>query len=162
MDAFVAWLQTTSLSQAIVMNTWVWPACETIHFIGLALVLGIVGFFDLRLMGFFRRVPVAAARDLMPFAVIGFALNLITGLIFLIGQPQQYAHNIAWWFKFGFLVAAGLNALFFETLVGSRVMGVGAGERTPTAAKVVGFVSIVSWLGVLYFGRMLPFIGDAF
>ena len=162
MDAFVAWLQTTSLSQAIVLNTWVWPASETIHFIGLALVIGIVGFFDLRLVGFFKRVAVAAARDLMPFAVLGFVLNLITGLIFLIGQPQQYVHNISWWFKFGCLIVAGLNALFFETLVGSRVMGVGSGEDTPSAAKLVGLLSLVAWIGVLYFGRILPFIGDAF
>jgi len=47
MDTFITWLQATRLSQAIVYNTWVWPACETLHFIGLALVIGIVGFFDL-------------------------------------------------------------------------------------------------------------------
>jgi hypothetical protein len=162
MDAFVAWLQTTSISQAIVLNTWVWPACETIHFIGLALVIGIVGFFDVRLMGFFRRVPVAAARDLMPFAMAGFVFNLVTGVIFLIGQPQQYAHNLSWWLKVGCLGIAGLNALLFETLVGPGVLAVGAGEDTPVTAKVVGLVSLASWLGVLYFGRMLPFIGDAF
>jgi len=38
----------------------------------------------------------------------------------------------------------------------------GAGDDTPLAAKVIGLVSLGSWLGVLYFGRMLPFIGNAF
>ena len=52
-------------------STWVWPLCETLHFIGLSLLLGMTGFFDLRLMGFFRRVPVAAAKDLMPLALMG-------------------------------------------------------------------------------------------
>jgi hypothetical protein len=25
---------------------WIWPLCETIHFIGLAMLVGIAGFFD--------------------------------------------------------------------------------------------------------------------
>jgi hypothetical protein len=162
MDPFVRWLQATPLSQFIVFKTWIWPAAETVHFVGLALILGCVGLFDLRLMGFFRRFPVAAVRDLMPFAVAGFALNLTTGLIFLIGHPEQYVHNRSWWLKVGFLGAAGLNALIFETAVAKRTVPLGEGADTPLAAKVIGFVSLVSWLGVLYWGRMLPFIGDAY
>ena len=76
MDVVVAWLKGTTLSQAIVTHIWVWPLCESLHFIGLALVIGIVGFFDLRLMGFMKRVPVGAIRDLMPLAILGFGLNL--------------------------------------------------------------------------------------
>ena len=90
MDAFVAWVRATSLSQTVNTTIWIWPAAETIHFIGLSLLIGIVGFFDLRLMGFFRGIPISAARQLMPFALIGFLFNLFTGLIFLIGLPEQY------------------------------------------------------------------------
>lgn len=162
MDGFVAWLQATRLSQAIVFNTWIWPACETLHFIGLALVIGTAGFFDLRLLGLFKRIPVAAARELMTFALAGFLLNLTTGLIFLIGHPEQYAHNVAWWAKVGFLAAAGVNALAFEAMVAGRAMAVADGADTPAAAKAVGLVSLIAWFGVLYWGRMLPFIGGAF
>ena len=162
MDAFVTWLQATPLSQAIVAQVWVWPAAETIHFVGLTLVIGIVGFFDVRLMGFFRQIPVAAVRDLMPFAVLGFLLNLVTGLLFLIGHPEQYAHNPAWWWKVTFLAVAGLNAAIFETTLTRTTMRIAAGDDTPAGAKVIGLVSIVAWMGVLYWGRMLPFIGDAF
>jgi hypothetical protein len=42
---------------------WVWPLCETIHFIGLAMVVGIAGFFDLRLLGFFNRVPISVRNS---------------------------------------------------------------------------------------------------
>ena len=161
-DAFVEWLRATSLSQTIVFSIWIWPACETIHFIGLTLVIGVVGFFDVRLMGFFRRIPVSAVRDLMPLAVTGFLLNLTTGLVFLIGHPEQYAHNVAWWWKVGFLGLAGLNAAIFTVAVGPRTDDLGDGEDTPLAAKLIGAVSLISWMGVLYCGRMLPFIGNAF
>src|SRR6266853_4353049 len=99
MDAFVVWLERTSLSRPIVHYRWIWPLCEIIHFVGLTLVIGIAGFFDLRLMGFMKRVPVFAARDLMPLAIAGFLMNLTTGATFLIGQPHQYARNVAWWAK---------------------------------------------------------------
>jgi hypothetical protein len=115
-----------------------------------------------RLIGFFRRIPVNAVRDLMPFALFGFFLNLVTGVTFLIGHPEQYIYNVAWWFKVGFLGLAALNALMFETLVARRIAAVGPGDDTPASAKFIGLVSLIAWFGVLYWGRMLPFIGGAF
>jgi hypothetical protein len=162
MDAVVAWLKGTALSNAIVSHIWVWPLCESLHFIGLALVIGIVGFFDLRLMGFMKRVPVGAIRDLMPFAILGFVINLTTGAMFFVGMPEQYMHNVAWWAKVSFLVIAGLNAIVFEVTMAPSIARLGDGAETPVGAKVIGAVSLISWLGVLYWGRMLPFIGNAF
>jgi hypothetical protein len=161
-DGFVAWLQATTLSKAIVYNTWVWPAAETLHFIGLALVIGTVGFFDLRLLGLFRRVPVGVAHELMPFALGGFAVNALTGVIFLIGHPEQYVHNVAWWWKVASLVLAGLNAVLFEASVSSHTLSLEPGADTSPGAKAIGLVSIVAWFGVLFWGRMLPFLGSAF
>ena len=162
MDAVVAWLESTIVSRTIVQYRWIWPLCEIVHFIGLTLVVGIAGFFDLRLMGFMKRVPVSAARDLMPLAIAGFLLNLMTGAVFFIGTPHQYVGNVAWWAKMSCLLLAGLNAMFFETTVGARTMNLGAGDDTPRLAKMVGALSLASWLGVLYWGRMLPYIGNAF
>ena len=162
MNAVVAWLESTALSRTIVQYRWIWPLCEIVHFIGLTLVVGIAGFFDLRLMGLMKRVPVSAARDLMPLAIAGFLLNLTTGAVFFIGTPHQYVGNVAWWAKMACLLLAGLNAMFFETTVGARTMNLGAGDDTPRLAKMVGAVSLASWLGVLYWGRMLPYIGNAF
>jgi hypothetical protein len=143
-------------------STWVWPLCETLHFIGLSLLLGVTGFFDLRLMGFFRRVSIGAAKELMPLALVGFAINLATGAVFLIGLPDQYLHNRIWWFKAGFIVLAGLNALVYETKLSAKVLALEPGADTPGPVKLIGLVSLASWLAVLYCGRMLPFLGDAF
>lgn len=162
LDAVVQWVQATPVSVWINQSTWIWPFCETIHFIGLSLVVGITGFFDLRLMGFFSRVSVGAARDLMPLALAGFAMNAATGLVFLIGLPGQYAHNPVWWYKVGFLMLAGLNALLYETTLSARVLALEPGADTPRPVKLIGLVSLASWLAVLYWGRMLPFLGDAY
>jgi hypothetical protein len=162
MESYVIWIKSTELSHAIKFYPWIWPACESLHFVGMALLLGFAGLLDLRLLGMFPHVPVHAIHRMVKWAVAGFVLNLITGMIFLIGAPDQYANNVAWWLKVFFLVVAGANAMFFETTQGKRVMALAAGEQPPTTFRIVGAVSLFSWLMVLYWGRMLPFIGTAF
>jgi len=158
----VTTLKATTVSHWMIQLTWMWPLCETLHFIGLALLIGVVGLLDLRLLGFVRRLPVKAVHSLIPWGIAGFLINLVTGVLFFVGAPDQYITNVAWWYKIGFLVVAGLNVLYFETTQTGRAMLIGAGEDTPRTLKVIGAVSIVSWFMVLYWGRMLPFIGTAF
>lgn len=162
LDAVVAWLQSTALSHAILVQTWIWPVAETVHFIGLALVVGIIGLLDLRLMGLFPTIPIPALRELVPFAIAGFLLNLGSGVIFLVGHPEQYAHNLSWWLKVLSLVIAGGNALVFELACAKEILALAPGARTPVTAKCVGAISLAAWTSVLFWGRMLPFIGDAF
>jgi len=83
-------------------------------------------------------------------------------VLFFVGAPDQYIANVAWWAKIAFLAIAGLNVLYFETTQATRALAIGAGEDTPRRLKVIAAVSIVSWFMVLYWGRMLPFIGTAF
>ncbi|MGE0447749.1 MAG: hypothetical protein AB7P99_21170 [Vicinamibacterales bacterium] len=162
MDAIALWLRGTDLSEAIRVLPWFWPFLEIVHFVGMCLLLGAIGLLDLRLVGFFRRIPVSALRRLLPWGIAGFALNFVSGVLFFLGAPDQYIHNLAFYGKLLFLVAAGVNALVFETTWGERVTAMGVIVETPRPLKVAGVVSIVSWLMVVYWGRMLPFIGNAF
>jgi hypothetical protein len=139
-----------------------WPICETLHFVGLALLVGAAGIFDLRLMGFLKGIPIAAAMQMRGWAAAGIAMNVITGVLFFVGAPDQYINNPAWWGKVLFLIVAMLNIAFFETTQGARMLAMTAEEDMPVSFKIAGAVSIASWFAVLYFGRMLPFIGNAF
>jgi len=158
----VATLKATAVSHWMIQSPWLWPLCETLHFVGLALLVGVVGLLDLRLLGFVRRLPVAAVHSLIPWGILGFVINLVTGVLFFVGAPDQYIDNVVWWAKLAFLAIAGLNVLYFETTQATRALAIGAGEDTPRRLKVIAAVSIVSWFMVLYWGRMLPFIGTAF
>ena len=155
----VTWLAATWISSHMRDLKWMWPTCETLHFLGLSLLIGGAGLFDLRLMGFMRQVPVTAVRDFMPYAIIGFVTNLVTGIAFFVMMPAQYAFSLDWYAKLFFIVVAGLNAMLFETTLGTRVLELGAGEDTPTSFKIVGAVSLFAWFAVLYCGRMLPYLG---
>jgi hypothetical protein len=162
LESFAVWLRSTSLSEAIRVLPWLWPVCEILHFIGLSMLVGVVGFFDLRLLGLFGRVPLGAAWSLMPWGKAGFGLAALTGITFFIGAPDQYILNVAFFGKLAFLVIAGVNALSFEKIYGPTVATSEAVGATSPAFKAIGAVSIVSWFLVIYWGRMLPFVGNAF
>ena len=160
--AIVVYLKSTAISHAMSMSPVLWPICETLHFIGLALLIGAAGLIDLRLMGFFKSVPVGAMMQLRKWAALGLLINVVTGTLFFVGAPDQYIHNPAWYAKLTFLLVAMINVAVFETRQGKRMLTLAANENTPVSFKVAGAVSIGSWFLVLYFGRMLPFLGNAF
>jgi hypothetical protein len=86
----------------------------------------------------------------------------VTGTLFFVGAPGQYINNPAWYAKLSFLLVAMINVAVFETRQGRRMLTLASGVNTPVSFKIAGAVSIGSWFLVLYFGRMLPFIGNAF
>jgi len=142
---------------------WIWPACESLHFIGLALLMGCVGVYDLRMLGVAKGLQLGPLQKLMPFGILGFLINLITGLIFFAGDPYQYIHNWVFWSKMLFIALAGINVIvYYVTGLYRRVDPVGAGQDVPFAAKLVAATSLFLWVGVIFFGRMMPFLGNSF
>src|SRR5437868_5552091 len=99
-NALANWIHATSLGVAASGGMpWLEPACKTLHFIGLVLLFGGVGVFDFRALGFARSLPLGPLQRLMPYAVLGFVLNLATGIVFFAGNPFQYLNNEAFWLK---------------------------------------------------------------
>ena len=162
LDALATWLRATEVSEVIRDVPWLWPVCEIAHFVGLSLLVGVIGFFDLRLLGAFRRVPLHAAWSLVPWGKLGFAIAALTGVTFFVGAPDQYVNNVAFYAKLAFLLIAGLNAAAFEIFYSATINASATTGATPTAYRAIAIVSIVSWFFVIYWGRMLPFVGNAF
>lgn len=162
-ESFSKWLSTTALSGFVMQHAWVWPTAETLHFIGLSMLMGAIGAIDLRLLGLARRIPFAPLHRLLPWGIAGFGICLSTGILFFTGQPSQYVHNWVFWCKMLFVILAGLNvATFYLTGLFETAENLGAGDDAPPAAKAIALASLVLWIGVMYLGRMLPFLGDAF
>jgi hypothetical protein len=141
-------------------QTYVWPASETLHFIGLWLIFGIILLVNLRLLGFMPSIPYSAVHRLLPWAAIGFMVNAITGMLFVTATPDQYGENISFLWKIIFLVVAGFNLLYATVFEGP--WHVEAGQKAPLRVRIAGASAIIAWGGVMYFGRMLPFLGNAF
>src|SRR5262245_7490863 len=142
---------------ALMHTKWAWPICESLHFIGLSLLVGSIVLFDLRLIGVGPQIPIRALHRLIPVGLIGFAINLTTGSLFLITEPDQYVYNPSFHFKVLFIIIAGLNASAFYLTSYARATAPGAPSQAPRLAKVIGLISIAMWLGVIIAGRLLTF-----
>ena len=150
----------TKISRFVVGAPWMWPVCETLHFIGLSLLLGVVFLVDLRMMGFMKNVSFKTVHRLLPWAVLGFGVNVITGMFFFIGAPDQYTTNGSFQWKILLVLIAGLNALYFTVL--DQPWMLQSGDEAPATAKVFALAGMLLWVAVMFFGSMLPFLGNAF
>lgn len=158
-------LQLQFVEDFIAAYRWVWPLSEILHFVGLTLLVGIVTIFDLRLLGVAKRMPVAPLRKLLPWAVFGLCLCVFTGLLFVTGlwanvkthpvEALVVDHYLQ--LKFLFIALAGINLLvFYKSGMSRMVDDLGPGDDAPPLAKVIAGSSLFLWVGVVYWGRLIP------
>ena len=150
-------LRTSSVGRFVRLSPYAWPALESLHFMGMSVLIGTIGLFDLRLLGFARGIPYAALHRLIPIGIGAYVLNMITGFCFLSGTPDQYLWNPAFRFKVTFMAVAGLNVLFFYSRVFQRLQRLAPDSPPPFGARVAGAVSLAMWIGVMSAGRLLTF-----
>jgi len=150
---------TTAISAYLVESPWAWPAAEAVHFLGLSLSFGVLLAVNLRILGAMKHVAFTDVHRLLPWGMLGFGVNFITGMLFVIGQPRQYMESAPFYWKVALLLLAGANFLYLTVF--KRAWAVDHFHAT-LADRAMALSSIVIWLGVLYAGRMLPFLGKAF
>jgi hypothetical protein len=140
--------------------SWVWPACETLHFVGLCLLFGVVLIVNLRLLGVGKTlISVAALSQLLPLGMLGFGLNMITGMMFFVATPEQYTGSF-FFLKMTLIVAGALNLLCL--MLGKTLESMGSGDDAGIWTRLLAASSILIWVAVVFCGHMLPWLGNSF
>jgi uncharacterized membrane protein len=149
-------------TEAMTYNKWWWAFLMDLHFLGLVLLIGTVGALDLRIMGFARQLPLEPLHRLVPWALAGFGINLVTGLLAFIGMPEFYTLDYAFWVKMLAILLLGVNAAaFYLTGVFGGVKDLGPGEDAPLSAKLVAASSLILWFAVIILGRYIQYYQDS-
>ena len=144
------------LRDLILINKWWWAFMMDLHFIGLALLIGTVGILNIRMLGFAKAFSIAPLHRLMPWALAGFGVNTLTGVLAFIGMPNYYTFDIAFWLKILAILLLGLNAAaFYLTETFRSVEQLGPGEDAPPRAKFFAATSLVLWFAVIALGRYI-------
>lgn len=145
----------------MVVNKWWWATMMVLHFVGLSLIIGVVGAVNLRIIGFAKELPFAPLHRLLPLAMAGLGINVVTGMLAFIGMPAYYAADIAFWFKLAALMLLGLNvAVFYLTGIFDGVERLGPGEDAALSAKIVAVSALVLWFTVIVSGRYIQHFED--
>jgi hypothetical protein len=150
------WIRDTSLGVTVRQSRWMFATGETLHFFGLSLLVGGILIVDLRLLGFLRRISMRSALSFLPFVIIGFVINLLTGILFFAADPMMYWPNPAFKLKMLLILLAGINALLFTLFKHKEALALGADDQATTFMKVSAGLSLSFWLVVLLLGRLLP------
>ncbi|GLZ08476.1 hypothetical protein Acsp03_59420 [Actinomadura sp. NBRC 104412] len=138
---------------------WIYPLTESAHLIGLATMFGAIAVFDLRLLGFARRVPVSGlARQALPWSRAGFGLAAASGSLLFSANATQVAYNPAFQVKMVLIGAAALNVLVFHTGVFRTVEHWDTAARTPPSARAAAVVSLIAWPTVIVCGRLIAYL----
>ena len=128
-------------------NSWLFPVIETIHTIGLALLIGTIALVDLRLLGL--GVGSQAVSDLAgglaAWTRAGFVVMLATGPVLFSSDTARYLKNPAFLLKMGFLALA----LIWHFTVHRRVTS----SQTPRSPRFAAVVSLALWTLVVLGGR---------
>jgi uncharacterized membrane protein len=153
------WPRTAAAGAALVLdNPWVWPICEVFHFVGLCLLFGVVLLVNLRLLGFVKGVAFADVNRLLPWAMVGLGINIVTGMLFFLAAPEQYTQNPAFVWKIGLILIAGVTLLY--STMSEQAGGLTPEDRAPLTGRIIAAGSICLWIGVIFLGRFLPYLGS--
>lgn len=135
----------------ITSHPWAYPALEVLHLVGIALLLGNLVLFELRVLGATPALPLPAlARAALPLALAGFGLAACSGLLMFAGQPLELLANRVFTLKMGLLMLAGTNAAMFHARGGVL--------RLDGLARAQTVLSLGLWLAVITCGRFIAYV----
>jgi hypothetical protein len=156
---FCQWLYDSETGTGIRESLWVFPIVEGAHLLGIALSVGMLCWFDLRLLGFaLTDQPVSKVwRQVMPASLIGFALMFVTGLLLFWAEAIRAYGSVHFWIKVALLVVAGINALIFETTAHRNMAEWDKAAVPPLRARITGAVSLVLWAAIIITGRTMAY-----
>jgi hypothetical protein len=157
-DHWMQWLENTSLSATIRQSLWLYPGLEIIHIIGITLLVGAAFMFDLRLLGFSAYLPVVGLADhLLPWSRRGLALVIPSGLLLFITNALALSTDPTFWVKMALLLLAGMNVAIFHRVTFRSSATWNERVATPQSAKIAAGASIILWIAVIVFGRLLAY-----
>jgi uncharacterized membrane protein len=162
-SAFVHMFEPTpsKFTDLMLVSKYWWAFMMDLHFLGLALLIGTVGILNLRVLGFEKRLTGASLHRLMPWALAGFGINVLTGTLAFIGMPSYYAFDVAFWLKILAVLLLGLNAaVFYLTDAFHSVEQLGSGEDASRFAKLIAGSALFLWFAVITLGRYIQSYAD--
>jgi hypothetical protein len=153
------WLNNSHWGTAIRESLWLFPIIETVHVLGIVLLVGTVAIVDLRLLGLaMKNEPVSqVAGQLLPLTWIGCAIMFVSGFLLFLAEASTSYGNTAFRIKLLLLALAGLNPLIFHSTIYKRVSEWDLAITTPKAARAAAICSLSLWSGIIIAGRAIAY-----
>ena len=157
---FLAWLEASAAGEFVrESGRWTYGLVNLAHVFGIALLFGGIATLDLRLLGAWRRIPIAAlATPAIPIAATGLILALASGVLLLSAQAREYVANPFLYIKFAAIALGIVNiaALHFSG-VWRAIETASASPSGRTRLAFAGAASLACWIATISAGRMIAY-----
>ena len=155
----IAWLEASTIATWVRESTYGFVIMVAVHILGLTFSVGILVWFDLRLLGVVMRTcPVSRLyRALLPWLAGGFAMVFASGAVLFCAFAAAAIGNLAFQLKMTALLVAAVNALVFHFGCERGIAGWDSAAMPPAAARIAGAVSIAVWAAVIVAGRVMSY-----
>lgn len=154
---FLEWLQYSPPGTFVAETLWAYPLFETLHTLGMALLIGSLGLINLRILGLKPELPVVGTLDLLPLAWLGFSVNLLSGIALFMSDAVYFWGSLTFKIKLGLIGLAGINAFVLSQSV-FREARQGTTLRVAPGAKLIAGSSLVFWVGAIVAGRLIAYL----
>ncbi len=156
----MAWLQGSALGHAMRgSGVWAYGVVNLVHILGIAALFGSILVLDLRLLRFWRNIPlVAITRPTMPVAAAGFGVAVMSGVCMLATNATEYIGNPFLLIKFPAIGVGLVNVAVLNLLPGwkaRKARELSSNEQVQLA--VAGGLSLLCWLTAITAGRMIGY-----
>ncbi|EHK73890.1 hypothetical protein SM0020_31624 [Sinorhizobium meliloti CCNWSX0020] len=159
MEEALTWIEALPFAVAIRRSAVLYIFVNSAHILSIGIIVGSILPLDLRLLGFFRSVPVAVVGPyLSRAAAIGVALAIATGFCLFSVRPVEYAANPAFLTKMTLLALGVLNAAILHLTPQWRD-AVKGGPLSPRV-RLSALLSMSIWTGAVLAGRWIGFLSE--
>jgi hypothetical protein len=151
-------IEASVLGQAMRQWLYLYPAVETLHIIGIALLFGSIAVLDLRLLGLSKSLSVKRlAGHTLPWSAGAFLLIVPTGLAMFTAHASEFIGSPVFALKMCLILGAGVNAAIFHAGVFRSAADWDMNVAPPPAARTAAAVSLLVWMSVIACGRLLAY-----
>lgn len=153
------WLEQTWVGLLVRESLWGFQIVVAIHIVSLAFSVGLLLWFDLRLLGvgLVRTRVSSLYRHVMPWASVAFVSMFATGAMLFTGFASNALANGYFRAKLLLLAAAAVNAVVYHRVTERGIAAWDDAPVPPRAARLAGLFSILIWASVILCGRMLSY-----
>ena len=156
----MAWMEGSALGHLMRdSGVWMYGIVNLTHILGVASLFGSILVLDLRLLGLWRRIPIAAlAGATVPVATIGFAVAATTGVGLLATKATEYVGNPFLLIKFPAIALGVLNVALLKRSTAWRSCALRELSQAETnQLAIMGGVSLLCWTTAITAGRMIGY-----
>lgn len=160
MKQFAEWLSTTFPSVYIQdHNSWVIPAIQSIHIVGIGLVLGSVFMIYLRILGWagMDQTLRETVNRFGPWLTGALCLLLATGVLMVIGEPVRELVAFSFWLKMFLVAVSTAIAIVFQISLRRHER---RWEETLVKRRSIQGLAILTfliWACIIILGRLIAY-----